>query len=210
MDNLGVSKSIYYFHSEGRQNLKKTAELVIERARELDIKYIIVFTANGEGAFILKDYLGEDSSISILAATFPYKQEFTKKNDDGSKITVISDISKQEVKKQLSEKGITLIQGALPFQDIIIPGTTDIKIQTLNYTLSLISGGLKLCIQAILMANDSGHIESGQQVIAMSADTAIVARSCLSTLLFHPSRGLEVSEIICKPNQFSITHTEKI
>jgi len=61
--------------------------------------------------------------------------------------------------------------------------------------------------KAILMAVDGGHIDPGETVIAMSADTAIVARSSLSTWLFHPTEGLEINEIICKPSKFTITHS---
>lgn len=49
-------------------------------------------------------------------------------------------------------------------------------------------------------------LDRNTQVIAMSADTAIVARSSLSTWLFHPREGMEINEIICKPNKLTIIH----
>jgi hypothetical protein len=208
--DLGVSKTIYYFKSEGRQNLKMTVQLAVKRAEEIGITHIIVFTANGEGAYLLRELIGDNSPIKIHAATFPYKQEFSNKEQDGTRTKFIADTSREETREQLAIKNINLIQAAMPLQDIIIPGAPDIKTQTINYTLSLISGGLKLCVQAILMANDSGHVEPGDQVIAMSADTAIVARGCISKLLFHPAKGLEISEIICKPDQFTITHPKDV
>lgn len=55
--SYGVSKSIFYYNSEGMVNLPKTIELVIERAKENNINHIIVFTADGDGAFMLKNAL---------------------------------------------------------------------------------------------------------------------------------------------------------
>lgn len=199
-------KSIFYFNSEGIGNIEKTVELVIARAKELDIKHIIVFTANGDGAFMLKEKLASEESIKVYAATFPYKQVFMKKEEDGSSSETFAGTSLPEIRDSLKSKNITLVQGVMPLQDIIIPGTVDEKTQAINYTLSLISGGLKLCVQSILMATDGGFIEPGETVIAMSADTAILATSCISTWLFHPQKGLEIQEIICKPNRFTITH----
>lgn len=204
--SLGVSKPIFYYHSEGKVNLPKTIELVVDRAKENGINHIIVFTADGEGAFSLKEALG-NAEINIYAATFPYKQVFHAKNSDGEKINVIPGTSSQEVREKLNQLGIKLVQGVMPLQDIIIPNAKDVKNETIHYTLSLVSGGLRLCIQAILMAVDGGYIEPGETVIAMSADTAIVARSSLSTWLFHPMEGLEINEIICKPSRLTITHT---
>lgn len=203
---MGVSKQIFYFNSEGRTNLPKTVDLVIERAEESSIKNIIVFTANGEGAFLLKEKLGDNASVKVHAATFPYKQVFFNEDSKGNVTENFAGTSLPEIREKIIASGINLIQGVMPLQDIIIPGAKDVKNQTINYTLSLLSGGLKLCVQAVLMAVDGGHIEPGEYVIAMSADTAIVARASLSTWLFHPSHGFEICEIICKPKYYTITH----
>lgn len=206
---LGESKQIYYFSSEGRKNIEKTVELVRKRAEKLGINNIIVFTANGDGAFLLKKKLSLNSNIKVHAATFPYKQVFYGKDKDGNRVENIAETSTPEIRRRLKEEEINIIQGVMPLQDIFIPGAKDVKTLTIHHTLSLISGGLRLCVQGILMAVDGGHIESGEYVIAMSADTAIVAKSCLSSLLFHPSEGLEISEIICKPNRLTITHSKQ-
>lgn len=203
--NLGISKSIFYYHAEGKINLTETVKLVVDRAKETGIKHIIVFTADGEGAFLLKEMLGH-SDVNVYAATFPYKQIFRNKDANGNIIEEFAGTSLQKVREKLAQAGIKLVQGVMPLQDIIIPNAKDVKNETIHYTLSLISGGLRLCIQAILMAVDGGHIEPGETVIAMSADTAIVARSSLSTWLFHPTEGLEINEIICKPSKLTITH----
>lgn len=206
--DYGEAKSIFYFNEEGKSNLPKTIDLVIERAKELQIQNIIVFTAEGEGAIKAKEMLGDNQSIKVHAATFPYKQVFYIKDGDDLK-KEYAGTSKPENKKELVSRGINLIQGVMPLQDIIMPNAKDTKINAINQTLSLLSGGLNLCVQAILMAVDGGHIEPNETVIAMSADTAIVAQSSLSTWLFHPTEGFQIHEIICKPKNFTITRKKK-
>lgn len=77
--------------------------------------------------------------------------------------------------------------------------------KAIKETLGLVSGGLHLCVQAVLMATDSGVVMPGEKVIAMSADTSIITFGTNSTFLFHPSRGLNIHKIICKPLNFSIS-----
>ena len=200
----GIEKSIFYFKSEGKKNISKTVDLVIERAISLSIKNIIVFTSDGEGAFLIKDKLPTDSTIQIHAATFPYKQIFHDQQSDGSVKEFHAKTSDIDIKEKMKKNAINLIQGVMPLQDIILPGIRDVKTQSISYTLSLFSNGLKLCVQAILMATDGGHIEPKESVIAMSADTAIVARSSRTSWLFHPLEGLQINEIICKPSELTL------
>ncbi len=54
------------------------------------------------------------------------------------------------------------------------------------------------------MSCDSGYLEQEEEVISMSADTAIVATACKKQWLFHPNHGLEIKEIICKPRRLSL------
>ncbi len=93
----------------------------------------------------------------------------------------------------------------MPLWEIVLPGTVESKVKIIQATLSLISGGLPLCVQAVLMACDAGHVEPGEEVISMSADTAIVARAAQTRWLFHPERGLEIREIICMPRYCNIS-----
>lgn len=210
-NKYGFSRPTFYFYSEGRQNLEKTVELVYKRVSVLKrIKKILVFTANGEGAFMIKD-LVSDTDIQVISATFPYKQSFYFPDGAGNKKEVFADTSDKEICAKIKQYGITLIQGVMPLQDIPVPGTltSDTKIKTIVSTLSLFSGGLKLCIDGIIMASDAGYVEQGEEIISFSADTAIVATGCRKDRLFHPEEGLEIREFICKPRDFSLTHTKK-
>jgi len=204
MENLGVESKIYYFKEEGKINTDMTIEFVLKRKKLLNIKKILVFTTDGETAFKIRE---KDMDIKIIAVSFPYKQEFavTLNNNESNKITIPA-TSKPEIQNKLLESDILLLQGSMPFSEILIPGVKETKKQTIYYTLSLIAGGLNICIQSIIMATDGGLVEPGEEVIAMSADTAIVGTGANSYYMFHPSKGLEVKEIICKPRNLSIIH----
>lgn len=141
--------------------------------------------------------------IEIIAVSFPYKQEFNIKDKNDENKKVIPQTSKKKVRERLFDNNIELVQGTMPFSEIIIPGTREIKKSTIVNTLSLISRGLSFCVQSVLMATDAGVVEKGKDVIAMSADTAVVANSANSQWLFHPVEGLEIKEIICKAHKIS-------
>lgn len=138
----------------------------------------------------------EAPALTLVAVTFPAGQLFRAKEGD----LVRTKLSDPAERNKLEDKGITIVQGTMPLQEIITPGCSDPKIDAILRTLSLISLGLPLCVQAILMATDAGVVSAGQEVVSASADTAIVGTGVLSNWLFHPEEGLDIREIICKPH----------
>ena len=121
---LGEEKSIYYFNEEGQKNTNKVLELVLKKAQELAINKIIIFTSNGDTAFELRRF---NKEIEIIAVSFPYKQEFNVKDKNGENKKVIPETSKKKVREKLFDNNIELVQGTMPFNEIIIPGTREIK-----------------------------------------------------------------------------------
>jgi len=204
--SLGEKKSIFYFNEEGKKNTEKVLNLVLERANTLNINKVLIFTSNGDTALKLRN---RNEEIDIIAVSFPYNQELMVNNIEGEKQKIMPKTSDLEVHKELVENDIKLLQGTMPFKDIVIPGTRDTKKATIYHTLSLISGGLSFCVQSVIMATDRGLVNNDEEVIAMSADTAIVATGANTQWIFHPSKGMEIKEIICKPQKLSFTHEEK-
>lgn len=204
MKNFGVESKVFYFNEEGKINTDMTIDLALKRSKLLNIKKILVFTADGKTALKIRE---KNKEVEIIAVSFPYKQEFlvSSSNNEDSK-PIIPATSKPEIQKKLSELDINLIRGSMPFSEILLPGIKETKKQTIYYTLSLLAGGLNICIQSITMATDGGLVEPGEEVIALSADTAIVGTGANTYYLFHPGKGLEVKEIICKPRNLSLIH----
>lgn len=177
-----------------------------ERANHLNINKVLIFTSNGNTAIKLRK---KNNDLEIIAVSFPYNQELMVNNSEGEKEKIVPKTSNLEVQKKLAKKNIQLLQGTMPFKDIVIPGTRETKKATIYHTLSLISGGMSFCVQSIVMASDAGMIETDEEIIAMSADTAIVATGANTQWIFHPNKGMEIREIICKPQKLSVTHKGK-
>ncbi|HHV76815.1 MAG TPA: hypothetical protein GXX39_05550 [Syntrophothermus lipocalidus] len=199
----GVERRIFYFEQEGKENLPRTVNLVAEYLNNSEISKVVVFTSDGEGPLMLARIVNP-SDVKILAVTFPYKSTFIVEGPGGEPLEITPGTSLPEVKKELAQAGVLLLQGTLPFWEIIIPGTADIKRKAIKHTLQLLCGGFELCVEAVLVACDAGAVEPGEEVIAMSADTALVAVASQSSWMFHPSRGMEIREIICKPRRCTI------
>jgi len=159
---------------------------------------VFVFAATKQSVYDLYESL-KDYECKVYAVSFPYKEEFIINKGEGQEEEYIPETSRENVREEFANKNIVLIQGCMPFDEIILPGVYDAKIRTLTSTLSMISKGLVLCIQAVLMASDSGYAEPGEDVIAMAADTAVIVKSCQKKWLFHPEKGLKIKEILCKP-----------
>lgn len=200
----GVSVPTFYFEDEGRQHMKRTAQLAAKRGKDLSVRHYVVFTRDGSGATALKQRL-KGANAAVIAVSFPYKHLLQVPGASGEYRETPPETSDPETVNRLTDEGIQLVRGTAPFvESFFIPGVRDPKLEGIRYALQLISSGLHLCIQAVTMAADAGAIEPGEEVIAMSADTAIVAKASSSRYLFHPNQGMEIREVICKPRQLTL------
>jgi len=191
--------SSFYYENVGRENLAQTIEIVKQRCGIGDINKVFIFAATKQSVIDLSTAL-KDSNCKVCAVSFPYKQTFVvKKGGEEPPEEVIPETSLPETRKEFADIGVDLVQGVMPFEDIILPGVSDLKTQVLIRTLEMISQGLPLCVQAAIMACDGGYAEPGEKIIVMSADTAIVITAAQKKWLFHPKKGIDIHEILCKP-----------
>lgn len=203
MDEERIIKKIYYFVQQGKVNIEETIKIVKKRSVEEGIRKVLMFTSEGEGP-IRASKIFEKTDIELIAVTYPYKQLAYEKTKGEEKRTITLGINDEEKRKILKNKSIKIIQGVMPFQDIVVPGAKDVKLESIKNTLSLFGTGLQLCVEAVIMACEYGAIEQGEEVISMAADTAIIATGSLKLLLFSPINGMEIREIICKPRYLNI------
>ncbi|MBT9134124.1 MAG: hypothetical protein DDT39_01421 [Firmicutes bacterium] len=188
--------NVQYYDREGQINLTQTIEAVKERLSLGDVTTVIVFTGNGTGALQAAEQL---VNTHVLAVTFSW----VRRGDS------VGGIQDESVRQALAEKGIRIIEGNLPFDEIIIPDARDPKITAIEYTLDLFGGGMSLCVQAVIMATEQGLLEPSKDVIAMSGDTAIVATPARKSTMFSPYDGMEIREIICKPRHLTLVRKPK-
>jgi hypothetical protein len=142
--------------------------------------------------------------IKIIGVTFPYGQKFVG-YEDRPDATQISPAYRQVFR----EKGVPIVRAHLPFNPIhahlkghSAPGQ---DLTLIGNTLNIFCGSMSLCVQAALMACDAGEVELGEHIIALTSDTAILARVAPTERFLA---DFIVREIICKPMSLTIIKGE--
>lgn len=188
---------VTYFLHEGKENLRECLRLSFEAAAQHDITTLVIFTGMGEGVKIaLQEYCSrpEYSHIKLVAVSFPQGRIATP--------VPLEDLDFFHAQK------IPFIRAHLPFDPI--HGTyrergTGQGLSLFGSVLEVFGGSMNLCVQATLVACDAFAIENGEHIIALTSDTAILARACptcdfLTTFI--------VREVICKPAILTISKRE--
>lgn len=205
---MGVIKEICYYEDEGPHHLDETIERAVARAVELGIEKLVVFTKTGEGALKAASSACKHR-IKVIAASFAVAQKLRDKTKEDAPPETVG-IADPVIRGRLKEHGVEVISGDLPFQDLFIPGAADVKLMAIGATLDLLAGGLRFCVQAVIMATEAGYVDPGEDVVAMAADVAIVATGSYKLTLFSPFTGMQIREIICKPRNLTLTKPGEI
>jgi hypothetical protein len=206
MSNSNSSAIEYFFH-EGKENLEECLRISFESAARRNVETIVIFTAVGEGPKLaVEKYrsMPEYEGIKIIAVTFPYGQKF-KGYEDRPEATQIS----PEYREFLKSNNVPIVRAHPPFNPIhahlkehSAPGQ---DLTLIGNTLNIFCGSMSLCVQAALMACDAGEVELGEHVIALTSDTAILARVAPTERFMA---DFIVREILCKPLSLTVTKAE--
>jgi hypothetical protein len=181
-----VEEKIVYFEKPGKENTTEVIKLVLERAKLRNINRIVVASTKGYTAKLILDAVkGKDINLVVVPWQFNFKKE------EGNPFP-------QELVKELQEKKHIVHFGTMLFHTVDLYGTN--TPQALANMLRVFGQGMKVCIEIIMMACDSGCIKMGEKVIVVAgtgsgADTAVVATAAPSTKV----TSLRINEIICKP-----------
>lgn len=200
-NNLGELKNIFYFNVCGQINTEKALELAIQRARELNIKKLVIASETGVSALKTADML-RDSGINLIVIT----------SAAGTKIenTIIGNlrigIPDKKIWDQLEKNGARIVRGTDPLYNIgaALEHNGALTLATLiRMCLKTISSGTAVCVAATLMAADNGLLKEGEEVVALAGswiglDTALVLRATNSVNLLKAG-ATQIREIICKP-----------
>jgi len=196
-----------YFFQEGRENLEECLKVAFQAAQQHSIGKIIIFTARGEGVQIaLRDFCSQPqyAHIQLVAVTFPADKCFT----DSQKNRVTVEIP-DGVLNLFNANKIPLVRAHLPF-DAVEPSAAQ-KTQVgrgyslVGEALNMFCGSMSLCVQAITLACDAGHIAPREHVISLTSDTAILASAAVTRKMLSK---LVIREILCKPAILTIGRNE--
>lgn len=179
-----------YFASKGAKNTDQTIELAIERAKELNIQYVVVASNTGKNA---KKMVGR--GLNVVCVT--HHVGFAAPGGDEMP---------PDMRTKLSQAGVQILTTTHLFAGVdralrnqfggVYPA------EIIAQTLRLFGQGTKVAIEISAMALDAGLIPHGEKIIAIGgtgtgADTALIIVPEHSNHFF----GTKVLEIICKPGE---------
>jgi len=182
----------YYFNKGGPQNTELTLKIAHKRAKELGIKQIILASTHGETAKkALKVF--QDMNVRLIVVTIPHSRE------------ELGWCMEDKVKKELEEQGVTVVT-TLPalggdVNEAFASGRRDgAANMVVAETLYRFCQGMKVCVEIVLMAADTGAINMSEEIIAIAgtrsgADTAVVIKPAYALKFLD----LQIREILAKP-----------
>jgi hypothetical protein len=196
-----------YFLQEGRENLDDCLKIAFQAAIAHRIKKIVIFTAHGDGVKLaLEKFCAKEvySEIQLVAVTFPAGKTFTNRNDEPVAVNI-----PDELVQLFDESKVPLVRANLPF-DAVEPSAAWRTVvgrgfNLLGETLNMFCGSMSLCVQAVALACDAGHVELGEHVISMTSDTAILATATVTRKMLSE---MVIREILCKPVVLTIGRKE--
>ena len=200
---------VQHFDFEGHENLPSVIKNVKNYLRALltsensSLPKIVFLTGQGEGPMIAYNQLS-GLEVTIIAVTFPhgFSVRIGEKESFSPQIP-------ERVKKFFTGVGIPVITGRLPFDTIDGADFHNKEMELLRSALELFGGSMPLAIQAVLQAADSGFVETGEQVIAVTSDTAVLITASTTKQFLRKTCGMMVNEIICKPRRFTISRRSR-
>jgi hypothetical protein len=195
-----------YFLQEGKENLARCLHVTFEAAAAHNIKKLIIFTSAGKGVMMaLQEYCSKErfSDIQLIAVTFPSQTQFTV--GEPSEHTIPTNDC-----EFFAARRVPIVRAHLPFDPIKShykgQGILGQDFSLIGNALRIFCGSMSLCVQAVLMASDAGHVGLGEHVLAMTSDTSILVRAAGTSRFLT---DLIVREIICKPVLLTIGKSEK-
>ncbi len=193
-----TTKSITYFTKPGKSNTDKTIELALKRAKEGDIKKVVVASSSGETGLNTNEAFKE-LGIQVIPVVL----------NAGSKYSGLAEWKQN--KAEYEKQKIKFVQGTHAFSGVERAINNRWKtagsVMVLSDTLRTVCEGFKVAIEIVLMAADAGLISIDEHVISIAgtsrgADTALVIKPAYSHTFFD----LAVREVICKPLIDGVKH----
>ena len=178
-----------YFDKPGKDNTQQTLKLAAQRAKELEIKEVVVASSTGYTAHQAVEIF-DGPQITVVTYHMGFKEPFKS-------------IMPEEVKEDLHKQGVTVVAASHALsgveRSIAKKHSGVYPVLIMADTLRLFGQGTKVAVEVAVMAADAGAL-SGNDIIAIGgsghgADTALVLKPAHQNNFFD----LRIREIICKP-----------
>ena len=186
-----IEKQIVYFDEISETNTELTLKAAKNRADELGIKDVIVSSTRGGTALKALEHFKDSYNLIVVTHSAGFREP--------GKIEMAD-----QIKKEIIAKGAKVLTTVHAFGGV--DRAINRKFNTLGPSelaaniLRLFGQGMKVCIETVYMAADSGLLSMENDVISIAGtgkgcDTAIVVKPSHLSDMFD----LYVKEIICKP-----------
>jgi len=190
-----IQKKIWYFEKPGESNTTDAAIFAVGRARELQIKTIVVASTSGKTAQVFFDTM-KGSGINLVVVSHvvgfikPGEWEFS-----------------EEIADRLRKAGVRIVTGTHALSGLERAFSRSPKVgggsrsdAVAEALRRIVANGLKVAVECVLIAADQGAIGISEEVIAVGgtasgADTVCVIRPAHTGSFFD----LQVREIVAMP-----------
>jgi len=190
-----IQKKIWYFETPGESNTQDSAIFAVGRARELQIKTIVVASTSGKTAQVFFDAT-KGSGINLVVVSHvvgfakPGEWEFSG-----------------EIAERLRKAGVHIVTGTHALSGLERAFSRSAKVgggsrsdAVAEALRRIVANGLKVAVECVLIAADQGAIGISEEVIAVGgtasgADTVCVIRPAHTGNFFD----LQVREIVAMP-----------
>jgi hypothetical protein len=190
-----IQKKVYYFEKPGEVNTRDAARFAVERAKELNIRKIVVASTSGKTAEVFFDAL-QGSGLELVVVT--HVVGFVKPGEWEFSEEVAQRLQKQGVRIVTTTHALSGLERALSRSPKVGGGSRSEAIA--EALRRIVAVGLKVAVECVLMAADQGAIGISDEVIAVGgtmsgADTVCVIRPAHTSGFFD----LQVREIVAMP-----------
>jgi hypothetical protein len=190
-----IQKKICYFEKPGAVNTQDAARFAIERAKELNLKTIVVASTSGSTAQVFFDAMN-GTGLELVVVT--HVVGFSKPGEWEFSEEIAGRLKNQGVRIVSTTHALSGLERALSRSPKVGGGSRSEAIA--EALRRVVAVGLKVAVECVLMAADQGAIGIRDEVIAVGgtasgADTVCVIRPAHTSGFFD----LQVREIVAMP-----------
>ncbi len=190
----------HYYRFKGEVNTNHVLTLAFRRALDPQVAAVVVPSETGRSALKALEK-AEKLGVRLVVITHPPDETWGPR---GSIPIGLLRPEYSDAREKLEKAGVKIVQGSRPFAppsrslgwDKAVPETLIDKLLG-----GLLGQGVKIAVEAALMAADAGAVERGDIVVSLGGtykglDAAIVARTTYSYRFLDE---FEILEILAKP-----------
>jgi hypothetical protein len=188
----GIEERVFYFAKKGSVNTDRALDIALTCCEEKGIRKIVVASSTGKTALRLHEKA--KPSVQIIAVTYgagsKYREEVEAFNRN---------------RETLAKKGVQIVRGlqALSATERAFENKYKSALLPLNIvadTLRMFSQGMKVCLEAAVMAAEAGFITPDEEVVAVGgsgtgADTAVILKPAYAAGMFDT----RFKAVLCMP-----------